>query len=65
MLKEKAHQQAEMSEMTAFSLKSLCICEGGKSGGGLGENGKLPKSAQLYRFEEKKRDRTRQEGDCK
>lgn len=35
--------------MTAFPLKSLYICEGGKSGKGLVENSKLPKSAQPVR----------------
>lgn len=41
--------------MTAFPLKSLYICEGGKSGKGLVENSKLPKSAQPVSVGERKR----------
>lgn len=41
--------------MTAFPLKSLCICEGGKSGKGLVENSKLPKSAQPVRVGKRER----------
>lgn len=41
--------------MTAFPLKSMYICEGGKSGKGLVENRKLPKSAQPVRVWKRKR----------
>lgn len=41
--------------MTAFPLKSLYICEGGKSGKGLVENSKVPKSAQPVRVGKRKR----------
>lgn len=41
--------------MTAFPLKSLYICEGGKSGKGLVENSKLPKSAQPVRVGKRER----------
>lgn len=42
--------------LTAFSLKSSYICEGGgKSGGGLGENSILPKTAQPVRVWKRKR----------
>lgn len=38
-----------------FSQKSLYIFEGGKSGEGLGESSKLPKSAQPVRVWKRKR----------
>lgn len=41
--------------MAAFPLKSLYVCEGGKSGKGLVENSKLPKSAQPVRVGKRKR----------
>lgn len=48
-------------------LKSLYICEGEKSGEGLRENSKLPKSAAPVRVwkREKEGRKKCQEGDCK
>lgn len=50
--------------MTASPLKSMYICEGGKSGKGLVENSKLPKSAQPVR-EWKRQRRERGGGNVK